>query len=143
MAEGQRMTTAREAVEEMMRCEHGDVLRQSVEFMVRELIEAEVAAHLGAERGERAPGRRLAQRNGYRPRQWNTRVGEIELQVSKLRRGSFMPSFIEPRKRSEQALVAVVQEAAGDPVPTGHLIRPSEVDDVGSQEGRGRGVGQQ
>jgi transposase-like protein len=92
-----------------MQPEHGDVLRQSVEFMVRELVEAEVAAHLGAEHGERAPDRRLSQRNGYRTRQWNTRVGEIELQIPKLRRGSFMPSFIEPRKRSEQALVAVVQ----------------------------------
>ncbi len=111
MAEGQRMTAAREAVEQIMQSEHGDVLKQSVEFMVRELIEAEVAAHLGAERGERAPERRLAQRNGYRHRAWNTRVGEIELQIPKLRRGSFMPSFIEPRKRSEQALVAVVQEA--------------------------------
>ncbi len=123
MAEGQRMTAAREAVEEMMRSEHGDVLRQSVEFMVRELIEAEVAAHLGAEHGERAPGRRLAQRNGYRQRQWNTRVGEIELAIPKLRRGSFMPSFIEPRKRSEQALVAVVQEAYVNGVSTRKVDR--------------------
>lgn len=123
MAEGHRMTAAREAVEEMMRCEHGDVLRQSVEFMVRELIEAEVAAHLGAEHGERAPDRRLAQRNGYRQRQWNTRVGEIDLAIPKLRRGSFMPSFIEPRKRSEQALVAVVQEAYVNGVSTRKVDR--------------------
>jgi transposase-like protein len=123
MAESQRMTAAREAVEEIMQSEHGDVLRQSVEFMVRELIEAEVAAHLGAEHGERAPERRLAQRNGYRQRQWNTRVGEIELQIPKLRRGSFMPSFIEPRKRSEQALVAVVQEAYVNGVSTRKVDR--------------------
>jgi len=117
------MTTAREAVEQMMQSEHGDVLRQSVEFMVRELVEAEVAAHLGAEHGERAPERRLTQRNGYRTRQWNTRVGEIELQIPKLRRGSFMPSFIEPRKRSEQALVAVVQEAYVNGVSTRKVDR--------------------
>lgn len=123
MAESQRMTAARQAVEEIMQSEHGDVLRQSVEFMVRELIEAEVAAHLGAEHGERAPDRRLAQRNGYRQRQWNTRVGEIELQIPKLRRGSFMPSFIEPRKRSEQALVAVVQEAYVNGVSTRKVDR--------------------
>lgn len=123
MAEGQRMTAAREAVEQIMRCEHGDVLKQSVEFMVRELIEAEIAAYLGAEHGERAPQRRLAQRNGYRQRQWNTRVGEIELAIPKLRRGSFMPSFIEPRKRSEQALVAVVQEAYVNGVSTRKVDR--------------------
>lgn len=123
MAESLRMTAAREAVEEIMRSQHGDVLKQSVEFMVRELIEAEVAAYLGAERGERAPDRRLAQRNGYRQRQWNTRVGEIELAIPKLRRGSFMPSFIEPRKRSEQALVAVVQEAYVNGVSTRKVDR--------------------
>jgi putative transposase len=118
MAEGQRMTAAREAVEQIMPSEHADVLKQSVEFMVRELIEVEVCARLGAELSERAPERRLAQRNGYRHRGWNTRVGEIELAIPKLRRGSFMPSFIEPRKRSEHALVAVVQEAYVNGVST-------------------------
>jgi len=111
MAEGRRMTAAREAVEQLLECEHADVLRESVAWMVAELMEAEVAAQIGAELGERAPEQRTAQRNGYRPRRWDTRVGEIELQIPKLRQGSYFPSILEPRKRSEQALVAVVQEA--------------------------------
>jgi putative transposase len=109
MAEGQRMTAAREAVEQMMRSEHPDVLRESVALVVREIMEAEVAEQIGAGLGERAPGDRVTQRNGYRPRRWDTRVGELELAIPKLRSGSYFPSFLEPRKRSEQALVAVVQ----------------------------------
>jgi transposase-like protein len=123
MAEGQRMTAAREAVEEMLRSEHADVLRESVAFMVRELIEAELAARIGAEHGERAPDRRAAQRNGYRYRDWDTRVGTIELAIPKLRRGSFMPSILEPRRRAEQALVAVVQEAYVNGVSTRKVDR--------------------
>ena len=123
MAEGHRMTAAREAVEEMLRSEHGDVLRESVAFMVRELIEAELAQRIGAEHGERAPERRTAQRNGYRYREWDTRVGTIELAIPKLRRGSFMPSILEPRRRAEQALVAVVQEAYVNGVSTRKVDR--------------------
>jgi putative transposase len=74
-------------------------------------MEAEVSELVGAARGERAPAERLAQRNGYRPRPWQTRVGELELAIPRLRRGSYFPSFLEPRRRSEQALVSVVQEA--------------------------------
>jgi putative transposase len=109
MAEGQRMTAAREAVERIMRSEHADVLRESVALVVRELMEAEVAEQIGAELGDRAPDARVTRRNGYRARRWDTRVGEIELAIAKLRSGSYFPSFLEPRKRSEQALVAVVQ----------------------------------
>ena len=123
MAEGQRMTAAREAVERMLASEHGDVLRESVAFMVRELIEAELAQQIGAEHGERAPERRAAQRNGYRYREWDTRVGTIELAIPKLRRGSFMPSILEPRRRAEQALVAVVQEAYVNGVSTRKVDR--------------------
>ena len=64
MAEGQRMTAAQGAVEKMMLSEHADVIGESVRAMVAELIEAEVAAMIGAEHGERAPDRRAAQRNG-------------------------------------------------------------------------------
>ena len=71
----------------------------------------EVSELVGAGRGERAPQERLTHRNGYRPRRWDTRAGELELAIPKLRRGSYFPSFLEPRKRSEQALVAVIQEA--------------------------------
>jgi putative transposase len=123
MAEGQRMTAAREAVEQMLQSEHADVLRESIAFMVRELIEAELAARIGAEHGERAPERRTAQRNGYRLRDWDTRVGTIELAIPKLRRGSFMPSILEPRRRAEQALVAVVQEAYVNGVSTRKVDR--------------------
>src|SRR4051812_32407236 len=123
MAEGQRMTAAREAVEQIMRSEHADVLRESVALVVRELMEAEVAEQIGAELGERAPGERVTQRNGYRTRGWETRVGEIELAIPKLRSGSYFPSFLEPRKRSEQALVAVVQEAYVNGVSTRKVDR--------------------
>ena len=123
MAERPRMTAAREAVEQFMQSEHADVLKESVAFMVGELIEAELAVHLGAEHGERAPDRRLAQRNGYRHRAWQTRVGELDLAIPKLRRGSFMPSFLEPRRRAEQALVAVIQEAYVNGVSTRKVDR--------------------
>jgi transposase-like protein len=123
MAEGQRMTAAREAVEQIMRSEHADVLRESVALVVREIMEAEVSEQIGAELGERAPEERLTQRNGYRARRWDTRVGEIELAIPKLRAGSYFPSFLEPRKRSEQALVAVVQEAYVNGVSTRKVDR--------------------
>src|SRR5688572_10418957 len=107
MAEGQRMTAA-QAVDKLMSSEHADVIRESVRFMVAELMEAETAAIVGAELGERAPERRTTRRNGYRERVWDTRVGEIELQIPKLRSGpAYFPSFLEPRRRAEQALVCV------------------------------------
>jgi putative transposase len=86
MAEGQRMTAAR-AVDKLMSSEHADVIRESVGLVVAELMEAEVAAIVGAEYGERAPERRTTHRNGYRERAWETRVGELELQIPKLRSG--------------------------------------------------------
>jgi putative transposase len=73
-------------------------------------MEAELSELIGAERGERSE-ERLTHRNGYRPRRWDTRAGELELAIPKLRRGSYFPSFLEPRRRSEQALVSVVQQA--------------------------------
>jgi transposase-like protein len=124
MAEGQRMTAARAAVEKMLLSEHADVIRESVAAMVAELMEAEVAALVDAEHGERAPDRRVAQRNGYRTRAWKTRAGELELAIPKLRSGpAYFPSFLEPRKRSEQALVAVVQEAYINGVSTRKVER--------------------
>jgi len=90
--------------------EHGDVLRAAVEAVCAGL-EGEVAAQIGAELGERRPEDRMTHRNGYRAREWQTRAGSVELQIPKLRRGSYFPSFLEPRRRSEQALLAVVQQA--------------------------------
>jgi putative transposase len=104
-----RMAIA-EVVREVLREEHADVIRESVRAVARELMEVEVSELIGAERGERTEDR-ATHRNGYRARRWDTRAGEIELQIPKLRRGSYFPSFLQPRKRSEQALVSVVQQA--------------------------------
>jgi len=80
MAEGHRMTAAN-LVDKLMADEHADVLRDSVAWLVEELMNAEVTALTGAELGERAPDRRQTQRNGYRQRRWDTRVGELELAI--------------------------------------------------------------
>ena len=125
MAEGQRMTAA--AVEKLLSSEHADVIRESVRLVVAELMEAEVAEMIGAELGERAPERRTTQRNGYRERSWETRVGELELAIPRLRSGpAYFPSFLEPRRRAEQALVAVVQEAYVNGVSTRKVDRVVE-----------------
>ena len=124
MAREGRMTAAREIASEVIATEHGDVLREAVQRMVREVMEVEIEQLTGAELGERAPNERTAQRNGYRQRRWDTRVGEIELEIPRLRSGgSYMPSFLEPRKRCEQALVAVVQEAYVNGVSTRKVDR--------------------
>jgi len=65
----------------------------------------------------------VAHRSGYRPRAWDTRVGELELAIPRLRQGSYFPSFLEPRRRAEQALVAVVQEAYVNGVSTRRVDR--------------------
>jgi putative transposase len=87
-----------------------DFLRRSLRWLVQQLMEAEVSAQIGADRYERTD-ERTAQRNGARPRLWDTRLGTVELRVPKLRTGSYFPTFLEPRRRAEQALVAVVAEA--------------------------------
>jgi transposase-like protein len=122
MAEGHRMTAA-DLVDKLMADEHVDVLRDSVAWRVAQLMEAEVGGLTGAELGERAPERRQAQRNGYRQRRWDTRVGELELAIPRLRTGSYFPSFLEPRRRAEQALVAVVQEAYVNGISTRKVDR--------------------
>ena len=109
MAETKRMT-CEQVVGYLLEGEGLDFLRESLAWVVQQLMEAEVSELIGAERGERSK-ERLTYRNGYRPRPWQTRAGEIELAIPKLRRGSYFPSFLEPRRRSEQALVSVVQEA--------------------------------
>jgi putative transposase len=87
-----------------------DPLRQMVRWAVQELMEAEVTAQIGAGRYERTD-ERSTQRNGYRPRTWDTRVGSLELQIPKLRQGTYFPSWLEPRRRAEQALMVVIAEA--------------------------------
>lgn len=108
MAKDVRM--ALEALLRKVELEDVDFLREGVRVMGQALMELEVSQQLGAERHERTE-RRTGQRNGYRERQWDTRVGTIELQVPRVRDGGFIPSLLEPRKRAERALVAVVQEA--------------------------------
>jgi transposase-like protein len=111
-----------ELVGKVLADEHADVLRQAVVWLAQELMEAEVTAAAGAGYGERNP-ERAARRNGYRQRAWDTRVGSIELAIPKLRAGSYFPSFLEPRRRSEQALVAVVEEAYVNEVSTRKVDR--------------------
>jgi hypothetical protein len=111
-----------ELVGKVLADEHADVLRQAVVWLAQELMEANVSQRAGAASGERS-GERVARRNGYRERAWDTRVGSIELAIPRLRSGSYFPSFPEPRRRSEQALVAVVQEAYVNGVSTRKVDR--------------------
>jgi transposase-like protein len=90
--------------------EQADFLREGVRVLAEQWMEMELAEHVGAERHERT-AERTGYRNGYRERPWDTRVGTIELKVPRVRDGSFFPSLLEPRRRAERALVAVVQEA--------------------------------
>jgi putative transposase len=95
----------------------GDFLRESMRWLIQELMEAEVSAQTGAERYEHT-GERSAYRNGYRHRPWDTRLGTVDLAIPKLRSGTYFPSWLEPRRRAEQALVAVVAEAYQQGVST-------------------------
>ena len=88
----------------------GDFLREGIAVLTRLLMELEVSQQIEAERYQRSE-KRQAYRNGYRERPWETRVGEIPLRIPKLRSGNFFPSFLEPRRRAERALLAVVQTA--------------------------------
>src|SRR6187399_851295 len=110
MAGADRMTIE-EVVRKVLLDEHADVIREAVKAIAAEMMEVEVCELIGAEHGERRPADRVTHRNGYRQRRWDTRAGEIELQIPKIRQGSYFPSFLAPRKRSEQALLSVVQQA--------------------------------
>ena len=94
-----------------------DPLREMAEMMAAFLMEAEVSEQIGAEPHERS-AERSTHRNGYRDRRWDTRLGTLQLQVPKVREGGYVPSFIENRKRSEQALISVIQEAVVQGVST-------------------------
>jgi transposase-like protein len=124
MAESQSMTSAGVVAKALIE-EHSDFLKESVAMIAAEIMEAEIGRQIGAGRGEVSEGR-STHRNGYRPRPWATRVGEIELAVPRKRSGeSYFPSFLEPRKRSEKALLGVVMEAYVNGVSTrkvDHLV---------------------
>lgn len=122
MAEGHSMTAAGRAAKTLLD-EHPDVLRDAVEMVVAQLMEAEISALIGAAHGEISDDR-TTYRNGYRSRLWETRVGELELLIPRKRSGeACFPSFLEPRRRSEQAIVAVVMEAYVNGVSTRRVER--------------------
>ena len=94
-----------------------DLLREMLGLAAERLMELDVGSKTGAGSGEKSPDR-LAQRNGYRDRVWETRAGTIELRIPKLRKGSYFPGFPEPRRLAEKALTAVIQEAYGQGIST-------------------------
>jgi transposase-like protein len=89
---------------------NGDFLKEALGALVDQIMAVEVEQLVGAGKHERSGGR-VNLRNGTRGRRWDTRVGSIDLSIPKLRRGSYFPSFLEPRRRAEQAFVNVIQEA--------------------------------
>ena len=116
--------TVADVVAEKMDGRLEDFVGEAVALVARELMEAEIGEEVGAALGEVAPESRLTHRNGYRPRGWETRVGEIELLIPKKRSGpAYFPSFLEPRRRSERAIVAVVLEASVNGVSTRKVDR--------------------
>ena len=114
-----------ELLELVSKAETGDVdfLREGVRVLAQALMDAEVSAQIGAEHGQRTP-ERATYRNGYRARDWDTRVGTVDLQIPRVREGSYLPSFLEPRRRAERALAAVVAQCYVEGVST------RRVDDV-------------
>lgn len=105
------MTDERMALLELLEKDaDSDLVRDLLAFAAERMMEAEVEVAAGAAKGARAPLRE-AHRNGYRARDWDTRAGRIELAIPRLRKGSYFPSFLEPRRTAEKALVAVIQEA--------------------------------
>ena len=122
MAEGQSMTVA-DVVAGVRDGRLEDFVREAVVLVARGLMESEIAGEIGAELGE-VSADRVTHRNGYRPRAWETRAGEIELLIPRKRQGpAYFPSFLEPRRRSEQAIVAVVMEAYVNGVSTRKVDR--------------------
>lgn len=105
------MTDAKMALLELVEQEaDADLVREMLAFAAGRMMDLEIEAKTGAVAGTRSPDR-LNHRNGYRERAWDTRAGRIELAIPKLRKGSYFPSFLEPRRTAEKALVAVIQEA--------------------------------
>jgi len=114
-----------------------DLLREGVRVLAEAIMEAEVSELTGAAKGQRAPERRVTHRNGYRERRWDTRVGSVALAIPRVRDGSYFPSLLEPRRRAERALLAVVQEAYLGGVSTRRvddLVRALGIDGISKSE---------
>jgi putative transposase len=107
-----------------------DLLREMMSYVANRMMNLEVEGLTGAGHGERSPAR-INHRNGYRERAWDTRVGTVELEIPKLRKGSYFPAFLEPRRTSEKALTAVIQEAYV------HGVSTRSVDDLVKAMGMG------
>jgi transposase-like protein len=118
--------SADELVRKVLTDDHADLVREAVSFACHQIMEAEVSTQIGAGLGERAPAERATHRNGYRERRFDTRAGSLELFIPKIRSGSYFPSFLEPRTRAEQALVAVVAESYVNGVSTRKVERVVE-----------------
>jgi transposase-like protein len=114
-----------------------DVLREGVRILAERIMEAEVSELTGMAKGERDPEHRLTHRNGYRERRWDTRVGTINLAIPRVRDGSYFPSLLEPRRRSERALRAVVHVAyrgGGSTRRGGDLVRALGIEGISKSE---------
>jgi putative transposase len=111
-------------------------LREMIGFAAERLMELETESLCGAGHGERSTDRRN-QRNGYRDRDWETRAGTVELRIPKLRRGSYFPAFLEPRRLAEKALTAVIQEAYVQGISTrsvDDLVRAMGLDGISKSQ---------
>ena len=121
------MITLRELME---KGSDATLLREMIGFAAQRLMELETETLCGAGHGERSENRTNL-RNGYRDRDWQTRAGTVELRIPKLRRGSYFPGFLEPRRMAEKALTAVIQE----------FLRPGHLNPLGGRAGQGDGAG--
>jgi putative transposase len=121
------MTDERMALLELVEKEaDSDLIREMLAFAAERLMEMEVEGVAGAPKGVRSPLRET-QRNGYRDRDWDTRAGRIALAIPKLRKGSYFPSFLEPRRTAEKALVAFAIVSRTNGVPMAHSRRPTSM----------------
>src|SRR5579863_4543947 len=105
------MTDDKIALQDLLeKSSDASLLREMIGFAAQRLMALETDALCGAAHGERT-AERINQRNGFRDRDWETRAGTVELRIPKLRKGSYFPGFLEPRRMAEKALTAVIQEA--------------------------------